>query len=539
MTHSGRPGGLRRQIAVLALFVGLAVAHTWPLASAPGVYARVDNDDTVLNVWALAWVAHQTVADPAHLFDANIFYPERRTLAYSEHLLPQAAMVAPLLWAGASPVLAHNVALLLGLVLTGWAMSWVVARWTGSLAAGILAGALAAFNAHSLTRLSHLQAQHVEFLPLALLALDRLLADPRLRHALQTAVWFALQAMASGYFLVFAAVTLIAGAAVRPREWLGPHGRRVLGYAAVAAVAAGVLLLPTLWPYWRVRTDAGLVRSVGEAAQFSASLTDYLATGARLHFESWSRPFFKADALFPGIVALALAGVSLYSGSAWRDVRARMCLATAAVAFLLSFGPQLPGYEWLHTNVPLLQGIRGVARFGHLALVMLAAVAGFGLADLLRRLSRPGWRAAAAVVVVAAATADAWRAPLTYPEFRGIAPVYDRLAAYPDAVLAHFPMYSRRFVHANSAYMLGSTRHWRPMLNGFSGFIPASYVTNLEELGGFPDDRSLSRLRVLGVTHVVVHAEDLPAERVELARVNPHLRLLAQDGSVWIYALGT
>ncbi len=537
MTTSDRLSGRRRQLAVLVLFAALAVAHTWPLALAPGTYARVDNDDTVLNTWALAWVAHQAVTHPAHLFDANIFYPEPRTLAYSEHLLPQAALVAPLLWAGASPVLAHNVALLLGLALTGWVMSWVVARWTGSLPAGILAGALAAFNAHSLTRLSHLQAQHVEFLPLALLALDRLLSEPRARHALQTALWFALQAMASGYFLVFSAVALIAGAASRPQDWLGARARRFVAYGTLAAAAAGVLLLPTLWPYWRVRTDAGLVRSVNEAALFAASLTDYLATGARVHFESWSRPFFKADALFPGVVALALACVALATRVAWRDVRARMCLTAAAVAFLLSFGPHLPGYAWLHEHLPLLQGIRGTARFGHLALVMLAAVAGFGLAALLGRLSTARGRLAVAVLVIAATTAEAWRAPLAYPEFRGIAPVYDRLAAYPDAVFVHLPMYSRRFVHANSAYMLGSTRHWRPMLNGFSGFIPASYMANLDQLGGFPDDRSLTRLQALGVTHVVVHEEDLPAERVERARVAPGLELLAVDGTVRIYAL--
>jgi hypothetical protein len=54
-------------------------------------------------------------------------------------------------------------------------MALVVLRWTGSTVAGILAGMLYAFNAHLLTRLVHLQALHIEFLPLALLALDQVL----------------------------------------------------------------------------------------------------------------------------------------------------------------------------------------------------------------------------------------------------------------------------------------------------------------------------------------------------------------------------
>ena len=54
-------------------------------------------------------------------------------------------------------------------------------RWTGSEWAGIIAGLVYAFNAHVLTRFVHLQAQHVEFFPLMLYALDRVIVDPRLR----------------------------------------------------------------------------------------------------------------------------------------------------------------------------------------------------------------------------------------------------------------------------------------------------------------------------------------------------------------------
>src|SRR5262245_17928631 len=91
--------------ATLGLFVALAVAHTWPLASDPEHLARHDNRDTMLNEWIIAWVAHQMPRNPLHVFDANIFYPERNTLAYSEPMFPQAAMAIPLFAAGASPVL--------------------------------------------------------------------------------------------------------------------------------------------------------------------------------------------------------------------------------------------------------------------------------------------------------------------------------------------------------------------------------------------------------------------------------------------------
>lgn len=157
------------------LFAALSIVHTWPLASAPARLSRNDNADTILNEWAVAWVAHQAHRDPIHLFDANIFYPERRTLAFSEPLIVPAAMGAPALWLGASPVLVYNLLLLAGFTLTGWSGWLLVRRWTGDDAAGVLGGTLLAFNAHTMGRLPHLQAIHAEFLPLSLLALDALL----------------------------------------------------------------------------------------------------------------------------------------------------------------------------------------------------------------------------------------------------------------------------------------------------------------------------------------------------------------------------
>jgi hypothetical protein len=44
------------------------------------------------------------------------------------------------------------------------------------------------------------------------------------------------------------------------------------------------------------------------------------------------------------------------------------------------------------------------------------------------------------------------------------------------------------------------------MLNGYSGFLPRSYVTHYERLKSFPDESSLAYLREVGVTHVAVHA---------------------------------
>src|SRR5262249_57303105 len=123
---------------------------------------------------------------------------------------PQAAMAIPLFAAGASPVLAYNILLIAGFALSGWAMCLVIRSWTGDWSAGLVAGVIFAFNAHLLSRIPHLQAQHVEFLPGALFALDRLLTKPGVRRAVTLAFWAVLQAMTSVYLLAAACVAMPA-----------------------------------------------------------------------------------------------------------------------------------------------------------------------------------------------------------------------------------------------------------------------------------------------------------------------------------------
>ena len=93
----------------------------------------------------------------------------------------------------------------------------------------------------------------------------------------------------------------------------------------------------------------------------------------------------------------------------------------------------------------------------------------------------------------------------------------------------------------NGPYMVNSTRHWRPLLNGYSGFRPASYYDAYEAVRAFPSDQSLIALFARGVTHIVIHKKDYggglaEARLSELASVHS-LQLVAQDDDILIYRL--
>jgi hypothetical protein len=526
-----------RRLAQLALFAALAVVHTWPLAAGLTTWSRLDNADTALNAWILAWVAHQLPVDPLHLFDANIFHPEPRTLAFSEHMVVQGVLGLPLFALGWSAVTVYNVLVLAGFALSGLAMALVVERWTGSARAGLVAGLAYAFNAHTLVRFGHMQALHVQFLPLALAALHDLLDVPRWPAALRLGAWTTLQALTSNYLLVMTALAMLVGAAAAPRAWMGAAGRRRLLMTGAAALGAGLVLLPFLLPYYRASVSQGLVRPYDEVALYSGHWQDYLVTGGRLHYALWSHRFYAdRTALFPGVTVLLLAAVAIARPETWRAHRTRSMIALAVVGGLLSFGAGLPGYRWLYDHVPLLQGIRGVARFGWLSLLALAVLAGVGLAWLERR-----WPRRATAIAVAAGglvTLEAARTPMTFTRFEGVPPIYTQVAALPaGAVLAEFPFPDPAVVQNNGPYVYASTTHFRPLLNGYSGFTPASYFVHAAVARRFPSEDAVREFGYLGVTHIVVHGARLPPSAIEQLDRLAGVRLVAREGDDRLYAL--
>ena len=77
------------------------------------------------------------------------------------------------------------------------------------------------------------------------------------------------------------------------------------------------------------------------------------------------------------------------------------------------------------------------------------------------------------------------------------------------AIVAEFPLWGRQQIFLNAPYMLNSTVHWKPLVNGNSGFLPESYVEMYEDLKNFPAPSALDALRRRGITHVIVHDQAL------------------------------
>ena len=302
-----------------------------------------------------------------------------------------------------------------------------------------------------------------------------------------------------------------------------------------------VICAPFLFQYYKVQHDQGLTRSVDEVRLYSGVWQNFIATGARVHFETWNATLYHESnsAAFPGVVAWLLALVAIVTGIAWRDPRARMWLVIGAVGAALSFGPALPGYTLLYDAIPVLQGIRAVARFALLPLLAVGVLAAFGIALVRSRLGARGQLRLAQVIgvlAVAGVNVDNARAPMAFVPFDGIPAVYAALAMDPTAIVAELPFPEPARVAVNAAAVQASTRHWRPLLNGYSGYTPKSYVDHYLAFSSFPDPSSIDALRLAGVTHIVVHVDKVPDAVAALQHVDG-VRLIAADTRLRIYRI--
>ena len=214
MTTADNPRvGTVQLVAVTLLFVALTAAMTWPQLEYLGTRAK-EHQDVYFNMWRLRWFAHALETAPLHIFDGNIFHPEPRTLTYSDAMIVEGLVGAPLLWAGLPPMLVHNVLLLGAIVASGVGMFVLMQMLTGSSAAGILSAIVFAFVPYRFEHYMHMELQWTMWMPWSFWALHRTLATRSWRNGLLTGLFLSLQMLSSIYYGVF--LSTLLGVCARP-----------------------------------------------------------------------------------------------------------------------------------------------------------------------------------------------------------------------------------------------------------------------------------------------------------------------------------
>jgi hypothetical protein len=506
----------RELTLVLVGFGALTVALTSPLAFQLGTVGRVDNGDGQLSIWNVAWVARTLVIDPLHVFDANIFYPHRWTLAYSETNLGAGALAIPVYWATRNPYAAHNFVLLLSFVLSGASTYCLVRYLVNDRWAATIAAICFAYCPYLFGHTPHIQLLMTAGLPLSMLAFHRVADRPGGRRGAVLGLAMGTQALFCGYYAVF--VALMVGYSVlliAATRHLWTDGRYWTAIAVAATVSLAVAL-PLYLPYLSLQRATDFTRSLDSARQYSAGWRSYLASGSRAH--AWMLRLIGrwGELLFPGFVAsvfgLAGAVVGWHSRGRLREL-AVLYGSLGVLGCWASLGPDAGLYRALYSAIPIFTLMHTPDRFGLMVAFSLSVLAGIAITALLARVSRP---AIVGLVLAAAATAEL-AIPLHFPRVEPTETVYRVLAALPWGAVIEMPVYSSRFAFVRERYMLSSTAHWMPLVDAYSDYIPEDFNNHAEALGDFPTEAAFKVLEPDRVRYAVFHLDRYsPASRDEL-----------------------
>ncbi|MEM8960027.1 MAG: hypothetical protein AAGD38_00990 [Acidobacteriota bacterium] len=510
-----------------------ALAITWPLAQQldEGIPLGTEPVVTVpiFNLWSLAW----NVDRLPHLYDgywhAPIFHPTTHAFALSEPQ-PLTGLLASLLTAiGLSILAAYNVILIVALALNAL-LAIVVARSAGTGWFAALVGGgiilLLPFVHQELGVLQLVSLAGVLWLTRAIIVFAR---EPGWQTGLELSVAMLVAYAISAQTAIFAVLVLAPVALWLWRKQLSRrHTYAWLGAAVVVfiVVAAPILLAQSA-------ASEDFVRSIETVRKQSAQPSHYLSSAwpqtiPFLGVETAERPSTRA--FWPGTLKVLLALI-VGLGFGLRNRRFRPAAIALGIAligsWLLSLGANasLGGISPASVlrTLPGLEQLRSYFRF---ALFVQLAVA--GCVVLAVEMSMRAWRIESrrlwAGVLVLALLAVFELRP-TMGTIQPLPPLdldlpwltYIETSTDADAVLAFVPFPPGRTARdyvGTAQWMYWQMRHWRPMVNGYSGFFPSDFRALKKRMESFPSSDSLDALAEAGVTHIIVHRAFVSPDRM-------------------------
>jgi len=305
---------------------------------------------------------------------------------------------------------------------------------------------------------------------------------------------------------------------------------------AIVPLTAGALLAIAIVgvyavAYLHARDRVG-EREPEQIRIFSARPTDYLVTAeGNWLYGKWQEPSNQERRLFPGAVPILLAIVAVLLRVPSRIMVAYVLGLVAAFEASLGFRGYV--YAFLFDHLSAFHALRAPARLGIFVVFFVAVMAGFGYRYLTNAL---GARARVTLLVVLTATVLVeYFTALTVVAYPNTPPpVYKLLAAQPPGVVAEMPMPKANALpgwDAKYAYM--SIFHWKPLLNGYSGFYPPTYIRRLLDVRRFPEPFALRVLRQDGARYIVVHERGYGDDRAAYENV-----LATLDASADVLDLG-
>lgn len=570
---------MKKDIIILFLFstlLALSLLRPYTLHLGSGVLNAID---PLFYSWNLAHNASAALRGFSGALDTNMFYPLTNTIAYSDTLWAQSIFTNPIIWITGNSILAQNLAILISFPLSAGAMYMLAMYLTKNKIASFISSIMFAFSYPRLSQIGHLPTIWNQWLPLYILALVQYLDSAKRKHMILLFIWYILAISSSIYFGVF--LIPITVLVLIPDFVRRMQTKTLRSYAALIKTAIPymlpfvVILFVALFPYIRLKVEnPEIKRSVDDLTNLRANPVDYASVLPTSSMKYLLKTNINEHVLYPTLTLLFFALLGIIVADKRKRYYAYMFILISVASYILSLGNEqsfslgslstgtlkMP-YYYLYKWVPIFQIVRVPARFGIFVILSLCALASFGISKIYES-KKYIW---ILPVLLSLFIVEIWQTNTPFvsiPSQREIPLVYEWIKQLPEPVaLTEVPislfyhgdkMESQLYrsyselkqgdVYALETFRIYfSTFHHKKLLNGYSGFLPASYNHYAEILEDFPSEYSIKTIRDIGITHVIVHLSQYEklkrAELTSLLASSPLLTKIYEDNDDQVYKL--
>ena len=551
--------------SLLFIFFVYPSAFIYPADTLP------DNNDTRLIAYIIGQV-QKNILEHKPLYFGTFFAPEQNTLTFSDLFLTSSVMTLPFRLLTNHPITVFNLVLVINFTLTILSSYLLFSYLFKDHWITILATGLFSFSGY---HLSHLPHQQIFSLWLVFLSIYFFLRfqDSNKNIFLTIFILFSTAQLAESifsFYLIFFIVLILhfCNQQVIPAK-AGIHqiGINLNRFPIKSGMTRKIILqlifalplwLTLLFPYLQLHLKyPEATRPIRDAAHFSLGLEEIFTK-----YQSWTVIIlFLASILAKAIISFGESSQSRNAWSrVWRDFGARIQIIrvrrkrgiigrhqrdidesqfewmrkTFKIILLFSlimplgpvlkifgtnlriFGFPIPlPYSLFYYLFPGFTGFRTPSRFIVLALLSGVILIGYNLKPIFQKLtSRTKFVFILLIFSLLMLEADL---PLTgYPVNINMHPLYQEVKNLPtDAVIIELPikLWNMPDHEIESIRSLYTLSHNHRRFGGFSGFATDSWIdlTNKINANGL-DQENLSKLKTLGVTHIIEDNQLTPLE---------------------------
>ncbi len=503
--------------------------------------------DELLITWILNWNIHALQHDILHIFNANIFYPFNNSLAFSDTHFISSVIGFFFSFISSEPTFIFNVNVIFSLTTLGFFTYLLVYILTKNIYAALVSGTLVAFSTFTVNKIVHLQVLSIQWIPLSLLFFIKFLEEKKHRFLGISLFFFVLQVYNSflpGYFLLVCYALILFMYVIMSKS----HIRFILTPKTIVfLIITCAVVFPIVLPYISVSQEFNYVRDIRDTIHTANRPEYFLYSYGKTRLGELFRdivynnntgPYFYDGYLGMGVIIAIVVLVLFTFSKKEKTLRLKTLVGISFISFILSLGPALQWggkvlkipfiiplpYALFYYIAPGFKGFRNSGRWEMLTVFGLSVAVGLVLAALFKSKQK----SAIVSILFCSLVFLEYDFPMKIKKIEKkseFPPVYSFIQTLPqNSAIIELPMYNWnmfKYSHFELKRMYYNTLHFKPTVNGHSGFSPDQWQQKTYEfMLNFPNEHLLRWLKENKIQFIILHKNEYKGLDRDKFRIN-------------------